>query len=198
MNYLAHAYLSFSHPGILVGNMISDFVKGKQRFAYPPDIQKGITLHRAIDQFTDQHPATKTAKEVFRPSYRLYSAAFVDVVYDHFLAIDNQHFPEETRLLDFTSQVYNQLHDHRPHFPAPFDMMFPFMREQNWLYNYRHAWGMEKSFKGLVRRARHLTESDTAFALFQSHYEVLKESYTTFFPELLSFAEKEYKAIIND
>jgi hypothetical protein len=29
MNYLAHAYLSFNEPDILVGNLISDFVKGK-------------------------------------------------------------------------------------------------------------------------------------------------------------------------
>ena len=31
MNYLAHAYLSFNDPEILVGNMISDFVKGKKK-----------------------------------------------------------------------------------------------------------------------------------------------------------------------
>ncbi len=35
MNYLAHAYLSFNDPEILVGNMISDFVKGKKKFDYP-------------------------------------------------------------------------------------------------------------------------------------------------------------------
>ena len=64
MNYLAHAYLSFNHPEILTGNMISDFVKGKKKFDYPTTIQKGIMLHRAIDQFTDTHEATKEAKEV--------------------------------------------------------------------------------------------------------------------------------------
>ncbi len=193
MNYLAHAYLSFSHPGILVGNMISDFVKGRQRFTYPIDIQKGITLHRAIDQFTDQHPVTREAKQVFRPAYRLYSAAFVDVVFDHFLAIDNQQFAEESRLLAFSEEVYSKLENHRPHFPAPFDMMFPYMREQNWLYNYRHSWGIEKSFKGLVRRATHLTESDTAFEIFIKEYRFLRECYTTFFPELLSFAGEEFR-----
>jgi len=29
MNFLAHAYLSFYNPPVLVGNMIADFVKGK-------------------------------------------------------------------------------------------------------------------------------------------------------------------------
>ncbi len=65
MNYLAHAYLSFNQPEIFLGNMISDFVKGKTKFGYPPGIQNGIALHRAIDEFTDAHPATKKAAAFF-------------------------------------------------------------------------------------------------------------------------------------
>ena len=62
MNYLAHAYLSFNIPEILVGNLISDFVKGKRKLDYPPGIRTGITLHRAIDTFTDTHPAIRDVK----------------------------------------------------------------------------------------------------------------------------------------
>ncbi len=62
MNYLAHAYLSFNMPDILVGNMISDFIKGKKQFDYPLPVQKGIRLHRAIDTFTDTHAATQELK----------------------------------------------------------------------------------------------------------------------------------------
>ena len=89
MNYLAHVVLSFDQPEILTGNMISDFVKGKTKFNFSPIVQKGIHLHRLIDTFTDFNPVTKKAKEFFRPEYRLYSGAFVDVVYDHFLANDD-------------------------------------------------------------------------------------------------------------
>ena len=63
MNYLAHAYLSFRHPGLLTGNMISDFIKGKKQYDYPDHIQLGIRLHRAIDAFTDNHPATREMRE---------------------------------------------------------------------------------------------------------------------------------------
>jgi acyl carrier protein phosphodiesterase len=73
MNYLAHAYLSFNRPGILVGNMISDFVKGKKKYDYPEEIQEGIAVHREIDRFTDVNPVTKEAKQIFRPAYRLYA-----------------------------------------------------------------------------------------------------------------------------
>ncbi len=68
--------------------MASDFIKGKQQFDYPLFIQKGIQLHRAIDHYTDQHPITKQLKAFFQNTYRLYSGALVDIVYDHFLAID--------------------------------------------------------------------------------------------------------------
>ncbi|HSC39383.1 MAG TPA: hypothetical protein VLD19_15980, partial [Chitinophagaceae bacterium] len=96
MNYLAHAYLSFNEPGILAGNLVSDFVKGKSKYNYAPDVLKGIDLHRAIDEFTDMHEVTRQAKEVFRPHYRLYAGAFMDVVYDHFLATDHARFPGDT------------------------------------------------------------------------------------------------------
>ena len=93
MNFLAHAYLSFQHPEILVGNMISDFVKGRKRLDYSQGIQQGILLHRQIDAFTEMHPATKEARKFLRPAVGLYSGAFVDVAYDHFLANDQNDFP---------------------------------------------------------------------------------------------------------
>ncbi len=71
MNFLAHAYLSFGDETILTGNLISDFVKGRAQYHYPPKIQKGIRLHRAIDTFTDAHPATKEAMNFFKTPYRL-------------------------------------------------------------------------------------------------------------------------------
>src|SRR6185503_16682489 len=111
MNYLAHAYLSFNKPGILVGNMISDFVKGKKKFDYPEAIRQGITLHREIDRFTDTHAATKEAKEIFRHVYGLYAGPIMDVVYDHFLALDKNEFSDES-LEAFTISVYKTLDEY--------------------------------------------------------------------------------------
>ena len=183
MNYLAHAYLSFGKPGILVGNMISDFVKGRKKYDYPIDIQQGITLHREIDSFTDAHSATKEAKEIFRSAYRLYSGAIVDIVYDHFLALDENEFAGQS-LETFTINTYATLDRFTEYFPEKFSMMYPYMKAHNWLYNYRYKEGIQKSLGGLVRRARYLEESDTAYLLFTSHYEELKEIYNLFFPEL--------------
>ncbi|RYG43741.1 MAG: DUF479 domain-containing protein, partial [Chitinophagaceae bacterium] len=179
MNYLAHAYLSFDDPEVLAGNMISDFVKGKKRYDFPPGIQIGITLHRVIDAFTDDHAATKAAKTFFQPHYRLYSGAFIDVVYDHFLANDPGEFPGDA-LLAFSEKTYDTLAIHRQWWPERFAGMYPYMRAQNWLYNYRTREGTEQSFGGLVRRSAYMTESMTAGRIFAEHYQPLQECYRQF------------------
>lgn len=190
MNLLAHAYLSFGNPSILVGNMISDYVKGKQKFLYDPAIQQGIELHRIIDEFTDQHPATGRAKVFFKPAYRLYAGAFVDVVYDHFLANDISLFADEMALDRFAQQTYISLAAYKQIMPERFARMLPYMQAQNWLYNYRYNQGIERSFEGLVRRAAYLDESAVAFSIFEKEYESLKNCYEFFFPELKLLAEK--------
>src|SRR5262245_29606501 len=125
MNYLAHAYLSFDDKDILAGNIISDFVKVKKQFDYHSRIHAVIRLHRLIDDFTDQHVATREAKEFFRPSYRLYSGAFIDVVYDHFLATDETEFTDSS-LMAFSGRVYDSLEINSKWLPARFAAMFPF------------------------------------------------------------------------
>ena len=194
MNYLAHACLSFNDPEILVGNMISDFVKGKKKFEYPPGIQAGISLHRMIDTFTDEHPATRDAKEYFRSHYRLYSGAFIDVVYDHFLATDLTEFSDPS-LLGFSEQVYAVLEENKQWLPEQFAGMFPYLKSQNWLYNYRTLWGTERSFGGLVRRSAYLEESETASKLFNEHYQPLQSCYRQFWQEVKPFAQKQYELI---
>ena len=194
MNYLAHAYLSFNDPEILVGNMISDFVKGKKKFDFPPGIQDGIALHRSIDTFTDAHEATRKAKEIFRPHYRLYAGAIVDVLFDHFLAADENEFTGSA-LPDFSQHVYLTIDNYAQWLPEPFARMFPYMKEHDWLYNYRTRWGTAKSLGGLVRRAAYMTESETAFRLFEEHYQPLAFFYRQFWNELKPYAHGQFELI---
>lgn len=195
MNFLAHAFLSFDDPDILTGNMISDFIKGKKKFDYPQAIQKGIQLHRLIDEFTDFHPVTANAKQFFRPAYRLYSGAFVDIVFDHFLAKDDLQFSPYHGLKEFTQITYQQLETESGFFPPQFQRMFPYMRMQNWLFEYRTTEGIFKSFGGLVRRAKYLKESEIAFHIFMNEYKELEQCYSAFFPELKKYAFEKLSEI---
>lgn len=196
MNYLAHAVLSFGQPPVLAGNMISDFVKGKQQFNYLPGIQTGIRLHRAIDNFTDTHPVTQQLKSFFRPQYRLYSGAFGDIVYDHFLALDKNEFADSDVLHQFTADTYATLDKYFPLLPFYFQQVFPYMKAHNWLYNYQFTGGIEKSFKGLVRRAVYLKESAIAYDIFLTNYGAMKDCYAEFYPLLKKYATHHLQELL--
>ena len=207
VNYLAHAYLSFGIPDIVVGNLISDFIKGKKQLEYPDSIRKGITLHRAIDTFTDTHPVTRRAKSYFRAVYGLYAGPITDVAYDHFLANDPMIFPPPIPdlpdhnagasgigralgrpLAAFAQQTYRQLETRESLFPERFARMFPYMRDQDWLSHYRYKEGIFNSFAGLARRAAYMPPPQQACELFEAHFADLEACYREFFPLLRDFA----------
>jgi acyl carrier protein phosphodiesterase len=195
MNHLAHAYLSFNQPEIIVGNLISDFVKGRKKFDYPAGIRHGIALHRIIDTFIDTHETTRKAKEIFRPHYRLYSGAIVDVIYDHFLATDPHEFSDGS-LLDFSTSIYDSLEQRSNWFPPGFAMVFPYMKRQNWLYGYRSREGIANALKGLAHRAAYMDESVVAFRLFEEHYQLLRDCYRQFWVEGKSYAHRQYQILV--
>jgi len=194
MNYLAHAYLSFGNEPVLIGNMISDFIKGKQKFNFPENVQKGIMLHRMIDTFTDGHTATKEAKEIFKPFADRYAGAFVDVIYDHFLAVDETEFPLN-KLEYFANETYHFLKNNEDILPDRFRNMLPHMINQNWLLNYRFEWGIENSFNGIFRRAKYLQKNNLIFECFTKNYKMLQRCYDEFFPALKNFASIEFNLL---
>lgn len=195
MNYLAHAYLSFGDSDILAGNMISDFVKGKKKFDYPRQIQKGIMLHRTIDNFTDTHPATKAAIQILKPAVGSYAGAFADVVYDHFLANDSKQFGQ-TGLEGFAADTYDILQSKVILLPEKFKNMLPLMISQNWLLNYQTYTGIENSFKAIFRRAKYIEYTPKAFDCFKTNYEALNDCYQVFFPQVKQMAFSKFKLLV--
>lgn len=193
MNYLAHAYLSFRDPSILVGNMISDFVKGKNKFNYPHRVQQGIMLHRFIDQFTDNHSVNRELRKIFKLQYGLYSGAIVDVILDYFVANDKSLFAPES-LEEFSLGVYDMIEPFHLIFPDKFSRMFPYMKSQNWLYHYQFEEGIKNSLGGLARRALYITETDTAFRLYLEQLDTIQSGYNEFFPELKAATFAAFKA----
>lgn len=168
--------------------MISDCIKGRAQYNYPEGIQKGIRLHRAIDEFTDSHPATKRAQEVFRPHYRLYSAPLADVAFDYFLANDGETFDDATLLL-FSQRTYASIELFGAQLPPRFAMLFTYMKRDNWLYRYRTLEGIGNSLRGLMYRASMPDDGKHAGYLLQQHRQELQQCFDDFFPDVKKFAK---------
>lgn len=190
MNYLAHAFLSGNDEKILVGNMMGDFVKGISKLdEYPDRIRKGLELHRKIDEFTDQHIATIKAKNYFRPEYGLYSGAFVDVMYDHFLANDPKFFPGEQDVKHFTQKVFNIIDEHLDVLPNDFRYMYGYMKEENWLLQVKNMKGLETSLNRLVKRIPNFENGTAAYQIIIQHYYELNQIYYEFIEDVENFVK---------
>ncbi len=179
MNYLAHAYLSFSE-GQLAGNMIADYLKNRDRAALPAEIQKGIRLHREIDTFTDAHTEVHAAKKIFSPLVRLYSGAFVDVSFDYFLA-------QRLAQKDFkklTQNIYKDLWKNKAFLPDNFKLVLEKMEKDDWLFNYQNDWGIDYSFRNVSNKAKYLDIRVPIFEVFLENKSALKSHFDVFFPEL--------------
>lgn len=187
MNFLAHAYLSFGEAPVLAGNMLADFIRGKQQYLLEPPIREGLMLHRAIDAFTDAHESTRRASGYMKAACGRYSGVFTDVIYDHFLALDPRYFSRGS-LKSFAAHTYGTLETFRGIFPERFSRVFLYMKRDDWLYGYRFRENIGGAFRGIYHRAKYLAESADGFKTFERYYEELRSCYETFMPDLTTFA----------
>lgn len=190
MNFLAHLYLSFDDPKLMVGNFIGDFVKGRDfRTRYEQPIASGIELHRAIDEFTDRHRLVGSGKNRLRPKYRHYSAIIVDIFYDHYLAKNWEKFHPE-RLPDFAEKSYRVIEEYHHILPEETKYMIPYMIKGNWLVNYATFNGIQRALSGMARRTKFHSGMEESGDELVKYYGEFEAEFMEFFPELRSFAEK--------
>lgn len=190
MNFLAHAYLSGDDKKILVGNFIGDFIKGRQALSqFESRIAKGVELHRAIDEFTDNHPIVHESKDRLRPKYRHYAGVIVDVFYDHFLATHWREFHHQS-LEAFAADTYRSIDSFSTILPLRFKHMFPYMIRGNWLVNYSKISGIHRALSGMASRSPYESKMEHASGDLEKHYQEFSDEFKRFFPLLKAFCEE--------
>jgi acyl carrier protein phosphodiesterase len=161
MNFLAHIYLSGNSDLLKIGNFMADGIRGKQFETYPQEIQKGITLHRTIDTFTDAHPIFRESTKKLHSRYHHYAGVIVDVFYDHFLAKNWNSYSDEN-LEEFIERFYQSLRDNRsilsPRTANFMDVMF----RENWLLSYKTVEGIDKILTQMDRRTKNQSKMQFA------------------------------------
>lgn len=189
MNFLAHIFLSGNDPELMIGNFIGDFVKaGQLAGRYNPKIVMGIELHRAIDEYTDQHLVVQKSKDRLRPKYRHYSGVIVDMYYDHFLSKNwNDYHPDP--LQNFADQFYQLMAVNKTALPEEVNHLMPFMTKGNWLVNYGTTEGIHRALSGMSRRTSFDSKMDEAIEDLSKHYILFEKEFREFFPQLWEFSK---------
>lgn len=185
MNYLAHFYLSGSDTGLLLGNFLADGVKGSKYLAYSQEIQKGIRMHRFIDQYTDTHEITELTKARLRPEFHHYAPVIQDVFYDHFLAANWKDFHPQP-LSEFAQDVYAKLEEHNELYPLKMQYGLKYMKMHDWLTSYATIEGIHGALTGMSRRTPYVSHMEVASLALARDYEAYHKEFNAFFPQLES------------
>ena len=188
MNYLSHIYLSGDSEEIKLGNFIGDFVKGRQFMGYPPEVAKGIMLHRQIDLFTDSHRIVKDCIIKLRPGFGKYSGIVIDIFLDHFLATNWSHYSFEL-LPSFTKRFHAVLLSNFFILPTQVKMFLPFLIQNKRLQSYVSFDGIEKTLRIMVSRTSLPSETEFAMKILEDEYAFFNMAFNQFFPEIIRFVE---------
>ena len=183
MNYLAHLYLSGPSDGVKLGNFIGDYVKGNRFSLYPPEIRKGILLHRQIDSFMDEHPLSHASAELFRARYTRFSRVIIDVVYDHYLAKNWDKYSDQS-LHDFVNEVHKLFITNYFILPPQVRQFLPFLIRSRRMENYKNLSGIEKTLK--IMASHTILPDHSAWAVEQivKNDRQLQEQFTGFFEDI--------------
>ncbi len=172
----------------MVGNFIGDFVKGKNLHErFDAEVVRGIELHRAIDEFTDDHPTVLQSKKRLRAKYRHYSAVIVDVFYDHYLAHNWDRY-NNTPLAVYADRAYATINQYHSILPDQVQQMLPYMIKGNWLLNYSRVEGIQRALTGMARRTRFDSKMDESINDLREFYDEFDNEFLSFFPDLQQHA----------
>jgi acyl carrier protein phosphodiesterase len=190
MNFLAHAYLSFDVPHLIVGNFLGDFLRLPEVRELPAPVQAGVLLHRKIDSYTDQHPVVKAGTARMRPFHSKYAPVVVDMYYDYLLASNWEKLHEQS-LPHFSMRIYAVLEAHIPQMPERLHDRIRRMIAADWLTSYSTPEGMRFAFDRMQYRTSRPEWLAHAFENLLDHWDLFQEDFQAFFPDLIAYSRAE-------
>jgi acyl carrier protein phosphodiesterase len=190
MNYLGHIFLSGENELLMVGNFIADYVKGKNYLKYPAEVQKGILLHRSIDQFTDNDQYWKSIREMIRPVYNRYAGVASDLFIDHFLAVHWNTYSQYPLHVysKWTHAVFLRNYSLLPERVKGF---LAYLIQHKRLLSYSGIKGIEESLYIMSLRTSLPDKTGEAINLLTEHYEEFETLSSRFLKAVIDFVSNQ-------
>ncbi len=179
----------------MYANLQGDYIKGKDLSGYRPIVQKGIYLHRTLDDFIDNHPAVRALMnaELYEHLPKI-SGIAVDLYFDHLLARDWERY-HTTPLRDFVNAFYAHQPSFADSFPDDFAFMLDKMKTYDWLYQYRLLDGLHQASNGLSRRISFENKLGDASTVFTMKQQAIENAFQLFIADAHPFFENYFKKI---
>lgn len=190
MNFLAHLYLSGESTDIQIGNFIGDYVKGSHYLNYRESVKEGILLHRAIDHFTDQSDLVAMSKEYFKPVYGRYAGIVCDLLYDHFLALEWNHYSSHS-LNAYTRSVHKTLIRNFMILPGRVQQFLPFLIKNRRLESYATSEGFIRALEVMSTYTSLPPYQHEVTLILTNNFPKLQDQFRSFMKEVILFVEEQ-------
>jgi len=187
MNYLAHFHLAWPEELLVVGGLEGDFHKGPLPGSLEPSLHSGVALHRAIDAYTDAHPAVAELRRSFPPGLRRYAGILIDLCFDHFLARHWDSYSEISHR-EFSDAVYSMLDKHADSLSGGARHMAGRLSEFDVLSRYRHWDTITASAERIGQRLRRSNPLSQSAELLPPLLPELEQVFMVFYPDLIRFS----------
>lgn len=194
MNFLAHCVIpdravSQTHPDLVAGGFVGDFLKGPVPDHLPPALAAGVRLHRRIDAYSNRHPGIRASCDRFPPPLRRFAPIFVDVIADHLLARHWQRF-HPAPLPAFTAEVYEAIRPHVNRLPEDGVRFYRYMSEADLLRGYEDPAVMQRGLASIGRRLGRPQLNQGLAEVVTARLPALEADFLEYFPDLVSHARE--------
>ncbi len=193
MNFLAHIYLSGDNDLVKLGNFMADGIHGKPD-DFPPDVQKGIILHRAIDTYTDAHPVFRQGTKRLHAAYHHYAGVVMDIFYDHFLAKNWVTYSTEP-LGEFIASFYKSLEDNYDILTEKTKGMMPYMIQHDWLGSYATVEGIGGILKQMDHRTKLRSGMGRSVKELLEYYDEYEKEFGEFFTDIQAHVKEKLASL---
>lgn len=190
MNFLAHCYLSCSDEEILIGNIVTDFIRKSEESHFVLKIKEGIALHRKIDSYTDKHKHSLWLRNQLRERHGKYSAVVVDLIWDFYLCKNWSKYSVQP-LAQFALSMYDILNKYMDVYPLKLKSRMPYMIEDDFLLAYDGVQRASKSLEWMDRRVKFDSQFHEAILDIEENDLEIDRRFNEFFPDLIKFVETE-------
>lgn len=172
----------------LLGNFLGDFVKGTNFLELALPLQKGIKLHRKVDQYTDAHSEVVDLRRQFPDSLRRMSGVVLDIYFDHLLLKHWSQFCEQELDACF-SAFYQELEQTQLAIPGRYNGVKSSMLKHKWLADYQHLSTCLRAFYSIEERLRgKVTFAQQSIRHIQQNHQTIERAFLNFYPQLQSFS----------
>jgi acyl carrier protein phosphodiesterase len=191
LNYLVHLYLAGTDPGLQLGALMGDFVKGPVPAGLPDNVALGLHLHRRIDTLAQNSSHTRQSRQKLQMKFGHGRGIIIDIFYDHFLASTWGDYSPHP-LPEFAAQVYQLLRENHDLLPTGLQRILPFMIEHNWLVSYQYREVVARALQRIAQRlSRPLPLAEGIDDLI-THEGPLRQDFKCFMAEAADYVEEQF------